>query len=84
MVTYDLKQPIGSYTGLFGVLKSKDSWWHYLSTTWLVATEDTPSALQDELVKHIFKGDRVLIVAFRSEYSGWLPKKAWEWIATHK
>jgi hypothetical protein len=84
VVTYDLKQPSGSYTNLFEVLKSKDSWWHYLSSTWLVATDETPSTLQDELVSHIFKGDRILIVALRAEYSGWLPPKAWEWIKAHK
>jgi hypothetical protein len=84
VVNVDLKQAAGSYTRLFDVLKSKDSWWHYLSATWLIATHDSPETLRDELVPLIFDHDRILITELSENYSGWLPKKAWEWIKKHR
>jgi hypothetical protein len=84
VVTYDLKQPAASYEPLFEALKSQDSWAHYMSSTWLVATEDSPNELWDKLGDHIFKGDRMLITRLAPGYHGWMPTKAWEWIKRHK
>jgi hypothetical protein len=81
LVTYDLKQPEGSYSRLFDVLKSKDNWAHYISSTWLVATNnDTATDLSKQLLPHIFKGDRLLVVELIPGYAGWLPRKAWDWM----
>lgn len=81
IVTYDLKGPRGSYADLFDVLKSKNSWWHYLANTWLVDTEDSPNELFAELKPHLkIPGDRILVTTFTTPYQGWLPKKAWDWI----
>jgi len=49
IVTYDLKQPAATYSGLYEVLKSKRSWWHYMKNTWLIATDDSPQELFDEI-----------------------------------
>jgi len=84
VVTYDLKQSAGSYADLFEVLKSKDSWWHYLSSTWLVATDEPPKELNQQLIPHIFKGDRLLITRLEPDRAGWLPTKSWDWIKTHE
>lgn len=80
LVTYDLKQPAASYSYLFAVLKGKDGWAHYMSSTWLVATDESPNELFDQLQPLIFDGDRVLITKLAGPYHGWLPKKAWQWI----
>jgi len=82
LVTYDLKRPRASYGELFDELKSRDSWWHYLSSTWLIATRETPRELSSALKPHIFEGDRILVVRF-SDHSGLLPRKAWNWIKNH-
>jgi len=55
MVTYELKQPAASYSGIYEVLKSKQSWWHYVGSTWLIATDDTPQGLYDE-IGYLFSG----------------------------
>jgi len=84
LVTYDFKQPLGSYTEFFDVLKGKENWWHYLSSTWLVYTDESPKELQQQLVPLTFKGDRFLITELSSNRAGWLPTKAWDWIKTRE
>jgi hypothetical protein len=80
MVSYDLKQPVGSYTPLFEVLKGEASWWHYMGSTWLVHTNKAPRDFSQELTPHIFQGDRLLVTELSSTRGGWLPTKAWDWI----
>jgi len=75
-----LKQPAASYSGIYEVLKSKQSWWHYVGSTWLIATDDTPQGLYDEIGFYLEKGDRLLITTFNRPCQGWLPQKAWDWI----
>ena len=84
LVTYQLKQPAGSYAELFKTLKSKDSWAHYMSSTWLVAADESPRDISQQLRAHIFEGDRLLVTELVKGYSGWLPKKAWTWIRKHR
>lgn len=87
LVTYDLKQPNNSYPELFEALKGEESWWHYVSSTWLIATEKSAMEFSSELQGHIFEGDRLLVVNFpsdKNQYQGWLPRKAWDWIKRHR
>ncbi len=83
VVTYDLKQPAASYTELFDTLKSRESWAHYISATWLVATDESPKELSKALTNLIYEGDRMLIFQLTPAYYGWMPRKAWEWIRRH-
>jgi len=83
LVAYDLKQPEGSYSELFDVLKGENSWWHYISSTWLVATDKSAKQFSAELREHIYEGDRLLVTQLIGEYQGWLPRKGWEWIKRH-
>ena len=80
IVTYDLKNPSTEYNNLFEYLKSHEGWSHYMSSTWLIATDKTPQRVADEMMPHVSKGDRFLVARFSSEYQGLLPKQAWEWI----
>jgi len=81
LVSYDLKGPTKAYGDLFDVLKSQETWWHYLSSTWLVATEEESAHdLFRNLKPFLQAGDRLLVIEVTEEYSGWLPKKAWNWI----
>lgn len=83
LVTYELKQAAASYGDLFEELKSRKSWAHYMSSTWLVVTDESPKELAAELRAHIFQGDRLLVTKFVAGYSGWLPRKAWDWVEKH-
>lgn len=84
IVTYDLKQPAATYSGLYEVLKSKRSWWHYMKNTWLIATDDSPQELFDEIDFYIQKGDHILITTFSRPIQGMLPAKAWAWIKRYE
>jgi hypothetical protein len=84
IVSYELKSPSTSYSALYEFLKSHESWAHYLASTWLIKTDKSPATLSDEIKAFIVPGDRVLITEFTGQYNGWLPKKAWEWVAKNK
>ena len=80
IVTYDLKTPGWNYTPFYEALKAQGQWWHYLTSTWLIATGKTPNDVYNALGPHISKADSVLILPVKKPAFGWLPKEAWDWI----
>lgn len=79
-ISYDLKAPNRDYTGLYDAIKSAYPWWHFLESTWLIKTAETPSDIWNRLHKHIDTNDRLLIIEVRDNVQGWLAKEAWDWI----
>ena len=79
-VSYDLKKVGQNYDGLIKELKESLSWWHYLDSTWLIKTNETPSQLWNRLKPNVDDNDRMLIIEVCNNTSGWLSEKAWEWI----
>jgi hypothetical protein len=84
VVTYELKQPPSEYAPLFEALKSKNSWAHYMDSTWLIDTDQSPREFGQELFAHIYDSDRLLVTRLVEGYHGWLPSKAWDWIKRHR
>ncbi|MEK5167185.1 hypothetical protein NYE69_33425 [Paenibacillus sp. FSL R5-0527] len=82
VVSYNLNKAGQDYNGLYEVLKSF-GYCKYLDSTWLIATNLTADQLWQRIQPHVDKNDRVLIIRVTNEYSGWLPKPAWEWIKEH-
>lgn len=82
-ITYDLSTPGRDYKNLYEAIKESGAWWHYLESTWLVKTDDSPSQIWARLKPHIDANDSLLIIEVRDNISGWLPKKAWEWVHAH-
>lgn len=82
-VSYDLRKAGQDYSGLTDELKNSPSWWHYLDSTWLIATRESADQLWERISSHVDKNDSVLIMRVTAECSGWLPEKAWEWIRQH-
>lgn len=80
IVSYDLRKPGQNYSGLWDELKNSPRWWHYLDSTWLVATSETASQLYNRLLQHLDKGDSILIIEAGKNIQGWLPQEAWDWI----
>ena len=80
VVSYDLKKPGKDYIGLTEQLQNSPRWWHYLGSTWLIATEESASQLYNRLAAHLDSGDRLLIIEAGNHIGGWLAKDAWEWI----
>lgn len=79
-INYDLKVPGRDYKGLYDAIKGLEKWWHYLDSTWIVATSRTPRQIWEVVSPHIDTSDRILIIEVRDNVQGWLPKDAWAWI----
>ena len=80
IVTYDLRKPGKDYKGLYEQLKNSPRWWHYLDSTWLIATQETANQLYNRLRQCLDVGDHILVIEAGRNIQGWLPEKAWEWI----
>ena len=79
-INYDLKRPGQNYDALYDAIKNCGDWWHYLNSTWLVHTQLTAQDIWDKLKPHVDKNDSVLVIRVTRDYTGLLPKDAWEWI----
>lgn len=85
LVSYDLNKPGKNYSALYDILKTAPYWWHYLESTWLLATNETPTQWNEKLKAAIDENDNILIVDItKRPRQGWLPTKAWEWIKEHE
>jgi hypothetical protein len=70
------------YDKLYAALEALgDRYWDCLDSTWLVATERTPSQIREELRQYLNEGDRLLVmrygegaawVGFKDECETWL------------
>jgi len=79
-INYDLKRPGQNYEALYEAIKSCGTWWHYLDSTWLVDTTLGANGIWERISPHLDKNDFVLVIGMSSDYQGWLPAEAWEWI----
>ncbi|MCX8819277.1 hypothetical protein [Vibrio parahaemolyticus] len=79
-ITYDLKSPNRNYSGLYDAIKATGKWWHYLESTWLVVTDETPQQIWTRLQPSVDNDDNLLIIEVKNNAQGWLPKEAWDWI----
>ena len=82
LVTYDLKQPGRDYAPLYDTLKKAASWWHYLESTWLLASPLTIEQWQQQIRGAIDSNDLFIILRLErgTAYTGWLPQEAWTWM----
>jgi iron-sulfur cluster repair protein YtfE (RIC family) len=51
-----------TYDELIKAIKKLGSWWHNLDSTWVVVSDSTASQIRDELKKHMYKDDQLLVV----------------------
>lgn len=80
LISYDLKTQNRDYTPLYDAIKNNYNWWHYLESTWLVATNENSQQISNRLIATITQNDRLLIIQVSIDYYGWLPVEAWNWI----
>ena len=67
-VNYDLRKPGKDYKGLHEELKNSPDWWHYLGSTWLIASSETAAQLYERLRLHFDRNDRLLIIEVGADY----------------
>jgi len=83
-ISYDLNKPGQNYNELFEAIKKcGSSYIRPLKSLWLVDTALSATAIWDRLSAHVDSNDRMLIVRFSIDHSGWLNKDDWAWINTH-
>jgi hypothetical protein len=82
LITYELNQKDKDYSGFYNEIKSDHAWWHYIDTTWLIKTEETPQQISDRLLPYLNKEtDNLLIIKVDPTIKqGWLSKEAWKWV----
>jgi hypothetical protein len=81
MVGYDLNKPTQNYKDLIDALKAYGTWWHHLDSTWIIETDQTASAIRDNLAQYLDSNDELLVAAisapgawkgFNDKGSSWL------------
>lgn len=81
MVGYDLNKPTQNYKYLIDALKAYGTWWHHLDSTWIIETDQTASAIRDNLAQYLDSNDELLVAAisapgawkgFNDKGSSWL------------
>ncbi|HIF9328495.1 TPA: hypothetical protein ACX6RL_000741 [Photobacterium damselae] len=80
VITYDLRTPNQNYNGLYEAIKTTGRWWHYLDSTWIIATDESPAQIWSRLELFVDNNDNLLIMEVKNNSQGWLPQDAWEWI----
>ena len=81
LISYDLNKPGQDYSALHNEIKKADTWWHHLDSTWIISTSESPEQWADKLLKHLDDNDFLLVIEICNNYQGWLPKRAWTWLA---
>jgi hypothetical protein len=82
LVTYDLKTAGKNYAQFYEELKKQGVWWHFIASTWLIATTKTPKEILEAVQPQLTNKDCILILPMTRPYWGTLPKAAWEWLKT--
>ena len=67
LVGYDLHRPGQDYPELTKFLKSQDTWWHALDSTWIVVTPHGASGLRNEIKRFVDANDDVLVVDIKGD-----------------
>jgi hypothetical protein len=80
MITYDLRAPGRNYESLYEAIRSAGAWWHFLESSWLLATNESSIQVWNRLASNIDRNDHLLIIEVRRDAYGWLPQEAWDWI----
>lgn len=83
IITYDLSKPEHEYSELFAEIKSFESWWHFMESTWLIDVDINAKEICNKLEPHTKIGDYLLVIEAGNDVEGWLPDKAWKWIEKH-
>lgn len=79
IVSYDLKT-CRDYTGFYETLQQQGPWWHYLASTWLINTANSPETLANAVRPYMDPQDSLLVAEMGIRFQGFLPKQAWDWI----
>lgn len=81
LITYDLNNPGQDYNKLFQAIKTHGKWSHRLDSTWIIETSSSLKTVADDLVNHIDKNDKLIVIEVKDNYSGWMVQAFWDWMS---
>jgi hypothetical protein len=69
------------YTPFFNAIKGNcTEWWHFLDSTFIVATPQSAHDFAQALYPHIENTDHFIVSRLQPESQGWMPQAAWDWL----
>jgi hypothetical protein len=71
LVGYDLNKPGKDYRPLITKLKSFQTWWHHLDSTWLIRTSHSVVQVRDMLWALMDANDELLVVDVTGDVMAW-------------
>lgn len=80
MISYDLHSPTNNRKAVEDAIKSLGSWCKYLTTTYLVRTNQSKSDVQEICTKPLDNNDKMIICEITGTINGWLDQDQWNWI----
>ena len=84
-VSYDLRTvPKPNYDALYADLRSFPGWFQLLQSTWFVYTNLDAAGVYNRICRHLKTTDYTWVNEVGDQYTGWLPKPAWEWLDNAK
>jgi hypothetical protein len=84
LVTFALRNPNRDYSPFFVELRGNClNWMHYIEQTCLATSPLDQDAMTNQLIQHIETTDSLIVVKIEPhQFNGWLPKSAWDWMAS--
>lgn len=80
-VIYELKNKRKNYTNLFQKIKDYGTWMHYIDNVWIIESTNDANTIYNDIFPLIDQQkDYILVLKIASDYQGWLPKDAWDWM----
>lgn len=80
LVAFDLKHRRHNYRPFFAALQTTGAWFNFFDNSVLINTTETVEHLWERLNLHVTGEDFLLVIRVTSEYHGWLPPEAWNWL----
>jgi len=88
LIIFD-QEIIGTYSpadihGVFTKIPGSTNWWHYISNTYIVTTNQTSAIISDHIYKILPLLKFLVVKIVLDDSNGVLQKDAWEWINKNK
>lgn len=84
LIGYDLSRPGQEYSDLYEAIKSYETWWHQLDSTWIIESSQTTEQIRNHLKQYVDSNDKLLVVALTGE-GAWtgFNQKGTQWLKDH-
>lgn len=78
-ITYDLNLSNKNYDGLYDAIK-EFNYFHVMDSVWFIKTSFNSTEIYNKLKSQIDDNDSLFICEITYDRSGWINKKAWDWL----